>query len=238
MSTYVVSDVHGEYDMFMELLEKIHFSDDDTMYVLGDVLDRGPNPIKVILKMMEYPNIIPLVGNHEVMALECLKFLMKDISEVNVGDISEDIVEKLMNWQLNGSMTTTDEFHKLSQEMQEEVYEYLMEFSVYEMVHAAGKKFLLVHAGLGNFSPERDIDDYALDELIWDRAEYDIKYFDDIYVISGHTPTQNIEENKKPGYIYRANNHIAIDCGACFGGQLGCLCLETDEEFYVGMQSA
>ena len=34
------------------------------------------------------------------------------------------------------------------------------------------------------------------------------------------------------GKIIRKNNHIAIDCGAVFGGALGCICLETLEEFY------
>lgn len=74
MSTYVVSDIHGEYELFMRMLERIHFSEQDILYVLGDVLDRGPHPMKVLLEMMKYPNIIPMIGNHEVMGLTCLKF--------------------------------------------------------------------------------------------------------------------------------------------------------------------
>ena len=72
MATYVMSDIHGQYDMFIELLRKINLKDEDTLYVLGDVLDRGPHPIKVLLKLMEMPNAICLVGNHECMAVECL----------------------------------------------------------------------------------------------------------------------------------------------------------------------
>ena len=41
MATYVISDIHGEYERFMELLEEIELKDTDTLYVLGDVLDRG-----------------------------------------------------------------------------------------------------------------------------------------------------------------------------------------------------
>ena len=33
--------------------------------------------------------------------------------------------------------------------------------------------------------------------------------------------------------IYKKNNHIAIDCGAVYGNRLGCICLDTMEEFYV-----
>ena len=56
MATYVTSDIHGEYDLFIRLLEKIQLKDKDTLYVLGDVVDRGPHPIKTLLKLMEMPN--------------------------------------------------------------------------------------------------------------------------------------------------------------------------------------
>ena len=51
MATYVISDIHGEYDMLMDLLEKISLQDSDTLYVLGDVLDRGSHPIKKLRKL-------------------------------------------------------------------------------------------------------------------------------------------------------------------------------------------
>ena len=71
MATYVISDIHGQYNMFIELLDKINLKDTDTLYILGDVLDRGPHPIKTIRKLMEMPNAICLVGNHEFMAMKC-----------------------------------------------------------------------------------------------------------------------------------------------------------------------
>ena len=79
IATYVISDIHGQYDMFMELLDKIKLKKTDTLYVLGDVLDRGPHPIKTLRKLMEMSNAICMVGNHELMALEGLEFLMSDI---------------------------------------------------------------------------------------------------------------------------------------------------------------
>lgn len=230
---YCVSDIHGEYDKFMRLLEKIHFSDSDVLYVLGDVFDRGPHPIQVLFEMMKHPNIIPIVGNHELMGITVLKFLMKEITEENIGSIDDRMVQSIINWQMNGGDTTTGEFHKLSLEKRHEVMEYLGEFSAYEEVSAGNKDFLLVHAGLSNFSKRRSLDDYTLNELVWGRTDYEMKYFDDVFVVSGHTPTQNIKQNPRPGYIYRANDHIAIDCGACFGGRLAAICLDTDEEFYV-----
>lgn len=38
---YVMSDIHGCYEQFMIMLKKIHFTDTDILYILGDVIDRG-----------------------------------------------------------------------------------------------------------------------------------------------------------------------------------------------------
>ena len=233
MATYVISDLHGEYKKFLELLEIIDFKDTDTLYILGDVLDRGKHPVKLLLKLMEMPNVICLVGNHELMAVECLEFLNKEITEESIEEMDMNMFNNIYSWKLNGADTTIEEFRRLDSEMREEVIEFIRDFSLYEKVYVNGKKYLLVHACLGNFSPEKDIEDYSLKELVWDRAYYNTKYFDDVYVVTGHTPTQNIEGNPRPGYIYRANNHIAIDCGACLkGGRLAAICLDSGEEFY------
>jgi len=233
MATYVISDIHGEYDMFMELLEKIGLKDTDTLYVLGDMVDRGPHPVKTLQKLMEMPNAICLVGNHELMALDCLEFLMKEITEESIGELDEETTGNLLSWIQNGSEPTMKEFRELSGEEQEEVIEFIKEFLIYEEISVGGKDYLLVHAGLGNYYPGRDMEDYSLKELVWDRAEYDIEYYPDKYVVTGHTPTQGIPGNPKPGYIYKKNHHIAIDCGSFIpGGRLAAICLDTGEEFY------
>lgn len=252
MATYVISDIHGMYDKFVKMLDKIGFDDDDILYVLGDVLDRGPNPIMVLQKMMEMPNVIPIVGNHELMAAECMDFLCEEITEETIKKLSSETINNFINWDYNGSSSTINEFTKLDSEMRKEVLEYIGDFSLYEEVEVTrtrqghkgkGPKkgervtYLLVHAGLGNYSPRKKLEDYSLNEIIWERADYDNPYYPDrenFFVINGHTPTQLIEGNPKQGYIYRNSNHIAIDCGACFrGGRLAAICLETDKEYYV-----
>ena len=230
---YVIADIHGEYDLFTELLDKIALKDSDTLFILGDVFDRGPHPVKTLLKLMEMPNVVPILGNHELMALECLEFLCREITNESLEDLDQEILNNLATWQFNGSETTIAEFRRLDPEMQQEVIEFIKEFEVYEEVSAGGNDYLLVHAGLGHFRPDKDIEDYTLEEIVWNRVDYRMRYYDDVLVVSGHTPTQIIEGNPRPGYIYRANNHIAIDCGACFpGGRLAALCLDTGEEFY------
>ena len=56
--TFVVSDIHGEYELVIRLLEAIHLKETDTLYVLGDILDRGPHLIQIVLKLMKIPNTI------------------------------------------------------------------------------------------------------------------------------------------------------------------------------------
>lgn len=70
MAHYVMSDIHGEADRFHAMLEKIQFTADDTLYILGDVIDRGPEGISLLLEIMEMPNVVMLLGNHEYMMLQ------------------------------------------------------------------------------------------------------------------------------------------------------------------------
>ena len=229
-----MSDIHGNADAYHRMLREINFKKDDMLYILGDILDRGPNPITLLTELMKMPNVICLLGNHELMALECLEFLMQEITDMSIEALDEKMLNNLLTWQYNGSKSTIDEVRKLDREMQQSVIEFIKEFSIYEEITVAGNVYLLVHAGLGGFRPEKNIEEYSLKGLVWDRAAYSIQYYPDVYLVTGHTPTQEIKDNPHPGYIYQANNHIAIDCGCCFpGGRLGCLRLDDMKEFYV-----
>lgn len=236
MATYVISDIHGMYNKFTELLNKIKLKDTDTLYILGDVLDRGPDPIKTLLKIMSMPNVICMLGNHEDMALDCLKFFMTtEITEQSLAGVSEEMLENLVTWQYNGSKTTIDGFRALDRAKQQEVIDFIEDMPEIEEISVAGQKYLLVHGGLGDFYPGKPIESYTIEELIWASAEYDIQYFDDTYVVTGHTPTQGIPGNLRPGYVYRQNNHIAIDCGAVRrSGRLAAIRLDDGKEFYTG----
>lgn len=230
---YVISDIHGYYNQFVEILDLIKLKDTDTLYVLGDVVDRGPNPIKTLLKLMEMSNVVCIVGNHELMALDGLRFLNTEITTTAVDSIDVELLGNLIDWQRNGSASTIEEFKSLDQELRNEILNFIMDFSMYEELIINGQKYLLVHAGLGEYSPQKTIEDYSLKNLVWDRANYNIQYFEDTIVVTGHTPTQFIEGNQNPGRIYKNLNHIAIDCGCGMpDGRLAAICLETGEEYY------
>ena len=232
--TYVMSDLHGAFNRYIAMLEKIDFGEDDELYVIGDVVDRGAEPIKVLQYMMTRQNIIPIMGNHEVMALDGLKLLSGDISTDIVNHLSSEQFEMMSAWIKIGATSTIKGFTALGSNEQTKILEYISGFLPYKKVSAGGNDYLLVHAGIDGFDADKPLDEYPIDALVWGRIDYEIPYYDDIYTVSGHTPTQGIQGNPRPGYIFRANNHIAIDCGACRrDGRLACLCLDTLEEFYV-----
>ena len=58
MSTYVMSDIHGQYKSFVKMLNLIRFGEDDKLYVIGDVIDRGPDGIKIIQHLMKMKNAV------------------------------------------------------------------------------------------------------------------------------------------------------------------------------------
>ena len=50
--TFVMSDIHGMAELLWEMLENIRFSESDTLYILGDMIDRGPDPGGVLDTVM------------------------------------------------------------------------------------------------------------------------------------------------------------------------------------------
>lgn len=233
MSTFVISDIHGQLEQLKMLIKKMNLTLEDELYILGDIVDRGPDSVKALQYLMSLPNCHCIAGNHEVMLLENMKLLLNEIDEDFLDSLSIENIQLLADWINNGASSTISEFSKLTKNERKNILEYVGDFEAYVELEVRGQKYLLVHAGLGNFSKNKELYDYTIDELVWMRTDYEIPYYEDIIVVTGHTPTQNISNNPRPGYIYKGNNHIAIDCCSCSpDGRLAGICLETGEEFY------
>jgi len=69
---YVMSDIHGQKRRFDSVMKQINLQPEDTLYVLGDVIDRNPDGIKILRQIMAMPNAKMLLGNHELMMLNAL----------------------------------------------------------------------------------------------------------------------------------------------------------------------
>lgn len=231
---YVMSDLHGEYEKYRKMLDAIGFSEEDSLYVLGDALDRGPEPVRLIQDLAARENVCFLRGNHEAMASFVLRKLNVEITEENAENhIDRTLMRAILEWQADGGDVTMRQFRRLDAGEKADLLDYIDEAPLYEAVDVGGKTFILVHAGLGNFRPGRRLRDYTEEELTMMRPDYDRDYFGDpsVFIVSGHTPTLAVTGKAE---IHRAKNNLLIDCGAAFGGRLACLCLDTMEEFYIG----
>ncbi len=222
--TYVVSNLHGHYREFKQMLSEIHFKDTDVLYVLGDIVDYGDEPMELLADLSMRYNVYALVGEHDYTAVRMLRGFDRMLREGGTPD--PDYIAEMTDWANHGGKVTLDGFRALDEEMREGVLDYLCDLALYEEVKAGGKTYVLVHAGIADFDPATDLDDYQPEDFIRQPADLGAEYYPDKTLIVGHVPT---EEHR----IVRGRNVIAIDCGVAFGGKLGCLCLETGEEFYV-----
>lgn len=87
--TYAISDIHGDYAKYIRLLQTIDLRPGDTLYILGDVVDRGPEPMKVLRDMMSRSNVVPILGNHEFTMAYCLRFLLKEITDDTIAELDD-----------------------------------------------------------------------------------------------------------------------------------------------------
>ena len=229
---YAMSDLHGCYDKYIKMLEKINFSDSDTLYILGDIVDRGPDGMKIWQDIIQRKNVIALRGNHDFLACHLLKILSKSSLFDILGSGQDDsFVEKYRSWIFDGGKPTEDGFNELDEALQKKILLYMSYMPIFEEIEVNGKKFFLSHT-VPSKERMQDFPKLLWQEFIIGEPEYEKEYFPDKFIVTGHTPTGFIDPKSK-GKIWRENNHIAIDCGAVFGNPLGLICLDNFEEYYV-----
>lgn len=226
---YVISDVHGCYDLFLRMLDKICFSPEDTLFLLGDAADRGQDGVPLLLDVLQRKNVVMLLGNHEDMFRRVIRCWDNRPSVWE----SQEAKRLFLNWtERNGGDVTWRSYLALPKEKQDLIREFLAGLPLYRELQVHGRRFLLVHAGVGKNPTDSCLDDCSPMDLLWTRMDYEKVYYADRFLVTGHTPTVLIDPEYKEK-IFRKNNHIAVDCGAVFFGTLGCFCLDTLEEIYV-----
>ena len=177
------------------------------------------------------PNVFPLLGNHEFTAAVCLPWLMKEVTEQSLDALDDTQIAALGEWIANGGGVTIQSLEELNREEREDILEYFQEMELFVEVKAGGRSFVLLHSGLDHFSPDKKLSEYQLEDFLFGRPEPDAVYYRDKTLVFGHTPTRILGGRDR---ILRRETWIDIDCGCVFeGGRLGCLCLDTMEEFYV-----
>ena len=74
--TLAIGDVHGCAAALEALLAALELRADDTLFTLGDYIDRGPDSrgvIELLMQVSDRTQLVPLLGNHELMLLAALE---------------------------------------------------------------------------------------------------------------------------------------------------------------------
>lgn len=229
--TYVISDLHGyRIEKLKELLEKANFNENDYLYILGDVIDRnGDGGIGVLQWLIKQPNAELIMGNHEAMLLAC-DFIFENVTDAFLEDFDEKKNRLLINYLFNGGGVTLRNLAKLDVEARYKIVDYLRSCPLYKEVNVNGEKYILVHAELDNFSPDKKINDYSANELLWAEPELNDEYYDYIHTVFGHTPTHLFGEQYN-GKIVETRTWTCIDCGAASGNEPVLFRLDDKKEF-------
>lgn len=228
MSTYVVSDLHGNYYKFLLLLNKIKYNpQEDTMYILGNVVDNGPQPIELLKLIMNDKSMKMCAGKHEIAMLQA--YLTKEF----------EFVDK---WRKDmGGEITYNQYNALSEEERFSILDFIGSCPLY----FSNDNLVMLSAGLlvnktALNGKKRKFEEVMAEQsettLYWIEEEfYSRPALEDRTVIFGNSTVQKIRGTKDYRLWFDKINEdkICVNSGVAIGGKLGCLKIETMEEFYV-----
>lgn len=134
-----LSDIHGEYQKFLELKTALNGFDKCLVICLGDIVDRGPDPVGVLREFMREKDyeLLMLAGNHEVWLYNW---------------ITED-KERGCPYYYN----TGEKLKHIPEEEVQKIAEWIAGLPISMSVEIAGQVFELAHASIiddSNYDPE------------------------------------------------------------------------------------
>ena len=224
---YVLSDIHGNERRFNSIMKQINLQPEDTLYVLGDVIDRYPGGIRILRQIMAMPNAKMLLGNHEYMMLRALGCPYDDY---------RDDGGALAHWYRNGGKVTHDHLKHIRKTLRQEIVDYLHSLPTNLDVDVKGITYKLVHGAPAeeyDFTPRYKNPVYY---AVWKRLDANDPQPEDYTLIFGHTPTRYYQDNV-PMELWQKGSMIGIDCGCGYPedspeGRLACLRLDDGKVFY------
>jgi len=242
---WVVGDLHGCFDEFMVMKDKIEAKDPSaTLLLLGDIIDRGPKSRALMDWAIE--NVSPegsyqmILGNHEDSLIRDFRNARFYFSKM-FGGASNDISKRLSNY-----YHLEKEFVGVTFEEFEKYIRLFKSLPLYREVRVNNTNYVIAHAWYDRFRRP--------DTLLWyrdvDRCNsYRMKYtpIKDEILIHGHTPTildDCTQHGITPGKVWDKGESINLDCGLVYKvagpkeepfcwGNLAAMNLETKEILYL-----
>ena len=218
--TYCVSDIHGEYDLFMRLLEKIQYSDSDRVIIGGDLIDKGAESVKLAKQVFSMPGAYCIMGNHEEMLFKFYRALMHNA----IMDF-DAILWRLQQYFPDGKDLDWDTVDRLTD------LPYYLETD----------DFICVHAGVSMLDNGEIslLSQVPIETLLYDRRfrSPDALPKKSKCVFFGHTSLDNpkirvYSRTKNPKSIADIIK-VHLDVGTFTSGVLGCFRIDDCTAYYV-----
>lgn len=212
-----IGDIHGSKRLLHDVLEKVKDKDKESVYFLGDYVDRGKDS-KYVLETLMDSGYKCLMGNHDKMLLDFVYKgdILSIYNDSTLATIKSyypefrhlvyDGVSEIYGIDLMGDNPLRRYNEIIREKLKRErtimwlgTLPYYQEFDEY----------ILVHAGL-DLSTENPLMDTSHDDMIWLRPNYLQMNNTGKKLIVGHTIVDEIRET--------ANGMIMCDCGNSFRG--------------------
>lgn len=231
----VISDIHANLKLLENLLNKLNYSEEDYLFINGDLCEKGPNSLEVVEFVK---NLSEQSNNVYVTKGNC------DVVHRYVFDESDGIIpymnrqkNSVLNEMLTKHCKTIDDFtnleelaHFYSQYFRDEI-EWLESLPIaYET-----DDFIVIHAGIENMEDWRQTEEtFAL----YAQAFYEQAHQSNKPVIVGHWPVVNYRANQVSSHnpiIDLEKKIIALDGGNQIkkDGQLNALVFQNDKYSYT-----
>jgi len=101
MARYAIGDIQGCYEQFIKLIKKIDFNPStDTLYLVGDLINRGPESLKVLEWVYKHQDsLVTVLGNHDIYLLARYANIRKPDEDETIKDIlTSPNCNKLIDW--------------------------------------------------------------------------------------------------------------------------------------------
>ncbi|MBK1876082.1 metallophosphoesterase family protein [Pelagicoccus mobilis] len=198
---WAIGDIHGHLTALEALIDELKFRKQDTVVVLGDMIDRGPDSYGVVEKLISLSKRTKLVclrGNHEIM----LERAATDRSAVPY-------------WLSFGGGETMDSYKAKSLDS---IPEWHWDFFDRLLPYWESENEIFVHAGL---NPDLELHEQSEEVLAWEFFTEPQPHRSGKRWICGHSP----QRDGIPAYLGFAT---CIDTSITDGGWLTCLDVNTN----------
>jgi serine/threonine protein phosphatase 1 len=209
MRELTIGDIHGCAGAFRALLEIIQPQRSDTLVLLGDYIDRGPDScgvIEMILELTRQCTVVPLTGNHEIMFRR-----------------AQTDADAFVEWQRHGGDAVLDSYQRQGYPRGIEAIpaEHLKFLNEQTVKYWETEERIYVHAAV---DPHLDLDEQPDYILFWQRFANPMIHKSGKAIVCGHT-------SQKSGLPALFNKGVCIDTWCYGGGWL--TCFDPAKELFV-----